>query len=405
VTPEIRQLTAHDPEWSGNSVSAGLTLDGRGHVVHFAADALPPVEADFLLPAALIPAMTADRLEVAPPVSPRLLSSVPLMQEIFSSWSKLLAPVPVVARPYDLRRQPPGGVACFFSGGVDSFYTVLRQRDEISHLIFLHGYDIPLEGHDGLRSKAVAAARSVAADLNLTLVELETDIRAFSEPVVPWMTYYLAVLASAALVLGGRFSRVLIPSGVTYADPVGWGTHPLVDPLWSTETTEIVHAGAEARRIAKLAYVAQHDLALRWLRVCWENPNGEYNCGRCEKCLRTMIGLRAAGALDRCETLPSEIDLRTVAAMELDSEYELRYARENREALERLGTEPALVDAIREAEERTEGSYQRVHEAEQRAADAERALADLRLTRRYRFARAIARPLDAARATARRRRA
>lgn len=394
-------MAVEEPVWNGGSVSIGLSLDDRRHEVHYAADSLAPVEADFVLPATLVPAMTTDRLEVAPALSPRLLSSAPLMQEVFSSWSDLLEPVPVDARGYEPRQGPPRGAACFFSGGVDSFYSVLKHRDEISHLIFVHGFDLPLSEEDGLRSRAVAAAKAVAGALGKGLVEVETDIRDFSERVVPWQTYYLATLASTALVLGGRFSRVLIPSGVTYADPTRWGNHPLVDRLWSTETTEIAASGAEARRVQKIASLADCELAMRWLRVCWENPGAEYNCGRCEKCLRTMIALRAAGALERCETLPSEIDLEAVVGMDL-GENARRYARENRETLERLGTDPALAAAIREAEERSETSWERAQHAERRAARAERALEDLRGTRRYRFARSIARPLDAARASVRR---
>ena len=36
-------------------------------------------------------------------------------------------------------------IGCFFSGGVDSFYTLLEQQAEITHLICIHGFDIPVE--------------------------------------------------------------------------------------------------------------------------------------------------------------------------------------------------------------------------------------------------------------------
>src|SRR5574337_867736 len=36
-------------------------------------------------------------------------------------------------------------VAVFFSGGLDSFYTLLKRRNEIDSLVFIHGFDIPLE--------------------------------------------------------------------------------------------------------------------------------------------------------------------------------------------------------------------------------------------------------------------
>lgn len=35
------------------------------------------------------------------------------------------------------------------------------------------------------------------------------------------------------------------------------------------------------------------------MRVCLANVQDRLNCGRCEKCVRTMTGLVAVGALDR----------------------------------------------------------------------------------------------------------
>ncbi len=51
------------------------------------------------------------------------------------------------------------GIACFFSGGVDSFYTLLKHREEITHIIFVHGFDIALEDHS-LRAQASRMARA-----------------------------------------------------------------------------------------------------------------------------------------------------------------------------------------------------------------------------------------------------
>ena len=38
--------------------------------------------------------------------------------------------------------------------------------------------------------------------------------------------------------------------------------------------------------------------------MCLENTDGAYNCGRCEKCVRTMTALRLAGDSNLCSTLP-----------------------------------------------------------------------------------------------------
>ena len=67
-----------------------------------------------------------------------------------------------------------------------------------------------------------------------------------------------------------------------------------------------------------------------------------------------MLGLKAAGALERCETLPHEIDPEAVLALNLSEYSESNFARENLRALKRLGSEPELVRALKEALDRGE---------------------------------------------------
>jgi hypothetical protein len=97
--------------------------------------------------------------------------------------------------------------------------------------------------------------------------------------------------------------------------PGAWGTHPGLDPLWSTETLEFVHDSALRGRLPKIALVATNPVARRTLRVCWHNPDDAYNCGRCEKCLRTMAGLVLHEALDQVETLPPRLDPEAFGSM------------------------------------------------------------------------------------------
>src|SRR5262249_14111684 len=162
---------------------------------------------------------------------------------------------------------------------------------------FIHGFDIPLE-NTLLRTRVSTAVREVASAFGKPLIEVETNLKELLIEHAPWEYAHGALLAGAALLLSPQFGRIYIAASDSYETAmVAWGSHPLLDPLWSTECTTIVHDGTEATRMNKVAAVAGSDVALRWLRVCWENPNGEYNCGRCAKCLRTMASLRILGAL------------------------------------------------------------------------------------------------------------
>ena len=118
------------------------------------------------------------------------------------------------------------------------------------------------------------------------------------------------------LLLQSQLRRVFVPASDSYGTLWSRGSHPLLDPLWGTEMLEIVHDGCEADRPQKMAVVARSDVALQNLRVC-NKQHATYNCGDCEKCVRTMVDLRLVDALDRCPTFPDVLDLRRVARMKV----------------------------------------------------------------------------------------
>jgi hypothetical protein len=187
-------------------------------------------------------------------------------------------------------------------------------------------------------------ARGVAEGLGKELIEVETDLSAFSSPVVGWGMYHGAALASVALLFQHLFRKVYIAATYTYSELLPMASHPMLDPLWSTELTEIEHDGCEATRLDKTTFISEHEIAMRWLRVCPGSPDGAYNCGRCEKCLRTMITLRIAGAQQRCATLPHNLDLEQVSNTYIHGHRMV--TRQNLRALENLGSDPELAQAL-----------------------------------------------------------
>jgi hypothetical protein len=286
-------------------------------------------------------------LRVAGAISPRLLNTLPAIQQIFRSWDGGCRLTPVEAVP---RQQPESAAganrACFFSGGVDSFYTVLKRREEISQLIFVHGFDIPLKAPQ-LRANVSSAIHRAAAELGKTVIEVETNLREFSDRYVSWEHYNGAALASIALILAEQFSRVYAASTHPFAAPFPWRRHITIDPLWSTEQMQFINDdGQEVPRAAKVAYIAQFDVAMRSLRVCWENRGESYNCGECEKCLRTMIALQVVGALDRCTTFVRPLDLSSVSR--LAPGHNRYFIEEILDAAIRSESNPALIKALRD---------------------------------------------------------
>ena len=83
------------------------------------------------------------------------------------------------------------------------------------------------------------------------------------------------------------------------------------------------------------------------LRVCWENPDGSFNCGRCGKCTRTKVGLALAGA--ESVTLPGTIDEDAARRMKL-MVWDRRQLRDGLAAMQKSGNLDAGVrKALRKA--------------------------------------------------------
>lgn len=334
------------------AASAWVTLDRPVELRHTAVGGGPVSgNIDGFLAAALLPAMRSGaRLRAEDPVSSSLLVGVERIQTILHAWCPELVHIEVDAAS----RSPQGsrratGIAAFFSGGVDSLYTALKHRDELTALVFIAGFDIRLE-RSAARTRCVRLARAAAAALGKPLVEVETSIRSFSRPYVGWGLYHGAALASVASFLAPRFGKVYIPSSLSYDSYFPHGSHPLLDPLWTTEELELVHDGFEANRYEKTAFVAASDAALRFLRVCNRSTGSIVNCGRCEKCLRTMVALRVLGVLEDCRTFAAHPDLEAIPAVLAGRDWANRDLWEqNLRAAEQAGDDPVLLRTLRNA--------------------------------------------------------
>lgn len=71
-------------------------------------------------------------------------------------------------------------------------------------------------------------------------------------------------------------------------------------PVFSTHQLTIYSEGANKSRMEKMKSVATYVPSYKYLNVCLREGD---NCGRCEKCVRTMMGLDAINALDRYKSV------------------------------------------------------------------------------------------------------
>ncbi len=267
-------------------------------------------------------------LRICRPVDEMLFENAGELMNIWACWHSHLTVVPIEADITNSKGQKNSDrAAAFFSGGVDSFYTVLRAQEpsklsngaiHVEDLIHVWGFDIPLTNNDAYL-RMISKLRVAASALGKELIEIITNIRTTRLDKTGWgkydgwgALYHASALASVGLVLEKRYGKILINSafGYNYLHP--WGSNPLTDPLMTTSQTKIIHYGAASSRIQKLEYLTKHDLALRYLHVC-PKLGSDTSCGNCRKCYYTMTTLLLLGALDRCPTFRKiRFDVRKV---------------------------------------------------------------------------------------------
>jgi hypothetical protein len=317
------------------------------------------LSAEPFLAATLIPAMKLGMpLHLNGSVSPKLSTELDRIQHVLHGFFPELHQTVIVTKPSQSPAEAPDRkVACFFSGGMDSFYTCLKHQDEIDMLIFVRGFDIRSTDED-VWDHIAPSIRAAAHELGKPLLEVSTNIQLLTDLHFNWVYTYGSAMASVALLLAPLFRKVYFASsGWTYKHLFPLGSHPLLDPLWSTEMVQIVHDGSEATKVDKAALVATSKTALKYLRVCTKNRNEDlkhvYNCGRCEKCLRTKTTLYLVGALDRCATFDHNLDLDAISRMIIHPPEVRVFVEDNLEAAERLHADPALIAALRESLQRS----------------------------------------------------
>jgi hypothetical protein len=163
---------------------------------------------------------------------------------------------------------------------------------------------------------------------------------------VSWIWYYGSALIGLGHLLSPRFARLLFASGFSADMDAASSSHPDLDPLWSCERVQFLHDDTSIRRIDQVFFLAERPLALRHLRVCQHNRSELLNCGRCTKCLRTMVSLRLAGASDRATTFPP-LDLDLLASTKVHLPKMRLFVEENLAAAEARGDDPELIRALR----------------------------------------------------------
>ncbi len=248
----------------------------------------------------------------------------------------------------------------FLSGGMDSLAALRINKKtypeqhpgSIKDCLLVHGFDIGGVIQRGMKfhvfDRAKMALSEVAKDAKVTLIPVYTNIRHLCDERELWLDrFFGAVLAAVAHAFSSRLNLVYIASSYDIPNLTPCGSHPLLDPAYSSYALRIIHRDLALSRLEKLRIVADWDVAFQNFRVCLANVPDRLNCGKCEKCIRTMTELLAIDALDKTKAfIENDVTSEQLEQFDITIRHRDSFYREMLSLLEKQGRDD-LVNTIK----------------------------------------------------------
>jgi hypothetical protein len=268
--------------------------------------------ADAALIALLIPAMTKkEDIHIKGIISERLYWNI---VDRYQFILKLLIPSLNIINifPTELREEEISksqvGVATGFSGGIDSFcvlndyfYRHTTPGFRLTHLLFnnvgSHG-----TGSEYLFKERFFHLKKTAEIFGLPFISINSNLSIFYEG-HNFQQTHTHRNASVAHLLKGGIKRFLYASTFSYNESFIGPTYdiaycdPIILPLLSSESTDLVSVGGKYTRVEKTLKVANLKESYNSLNICVNATKAE-NCSVCWKCMRTLLVFDIAGCLN-----------------------------------------------------------------------------------------------------------
>ncbi|SEQ03279.1 hypothetical protein SAMN04488558_104104 [Ignavigranum ruoffiae] len=198
------------------------------------------------------------------------------------------------------------GAGTGFSAGVDSLYTFLANRQHaedrfrLTHLTLFnvgsHGDYGGEEAYQMFKDRSQLSIK-FAEEEGYPLILLHSNISEILQ--MPFIASHTFRTIGAVLTLQNLFSVYYFSSGYPAVLDFNTGDTASFDlwslPLLSTESTQVYSFDGYSARQDKLKQIADSSIAQKYLNVCQVS---DVNCGQCEKCRRTQLGLYALKHLD-----------------------------------------------------------------------------------------------------------
>jgi hypothetical protein len=297
-------------------------------------------------------------VEIATPLSNQTLLGIRRWLSVYTEW------FPKTYHSIDVRSEgtldsvPAGNKTLFtFSGGADSLYTVYRNHVsglwspyKLSDAVLIHGFDIKLEKEKAF-DMVIQQSKSVLEPVGLGLIPVRTNLHKYNRA---WNYEFNTALSAVLMSVGAESDKGLIAgTGRTgAASIIPHGSTPFTDPLLSSSRLEVVNSDWEASRMDKIEALRNWPEGIKYLRVCYSNPDATQNCGRCEKCVRTMMEFYfSTGSVP--DAFDQPLTPEAILRPKYSTEVAFEFLNQISELASRNGFQGPELDAVRKARRRS----------------------------------------------------
>lgn len=264
-------------------------------------------------------------LEIEGPVTREQLVNLDELLQIWANWRpdlyqriEVIAGAETPASP----RPSADGAVLGFSGGVDAAFALAAHHDglpgrltrPIERAVMVVGWDLRHGDDIAQRTARVSAEKSLAAyGVPLTVVATNWQ----QDFCRAWLMSFGAGLAALLHTFATDCGAAVFATDQSYRDESGsgpYGSSIAINHLAGHPGFPLISTGGTHSRLERIEYLRGHPALLERLRVCFAPAAAGGNCGRCEKCVRTMLACRTLG-IDVAGLFDAPLEPASLAAL------------------------------------------------------------------------------------------
>lgn len=297
-TPHCRETVAFDVIQRSNEIE----LHADGLCVRFTVEGvdLPcPLDHSFAVWSLMPTAMTSGfDIRLNHPIDPEVAKNAERLSQIWEMWMPdryRSIRVRGTGKWTPRRRQRMYRVQ-LFSGGVDSTFVLMQQKDPNTrgHVLTVRGHDYHGYGDGKDFAKLIAKTAPLLDHWNYDQIIISTDAKQSLR--LPAKLTHTFTLAGCLFLLRDLFGEGAIAADFTHAQDFSvfpYSNNQISNRYFSGSDFAMRTIGTEHSRIEKLAAIAADPAVLASLSFCGNKEVHPSNCGACDKCIRTKAALVA----------------------------------------------------------------------------------------------------------------